>query len=253
MRRLALIAAAALSLAACSDNSTSPDSTNLSFVDAGAFGTALTTIGGYDAATYQDRLINALPDELKLTSDQQARIKSLIEAFQQATRADREALSAILREAHAAVEAHKTRAEVEAILRKGLEIRQRLAAAEAKLKSDIDAVLTPEQRAWIAAHSPRGCRADQFPPLTDAQKAQIHALEIAFRDANKADLDFVKATLEEAQAAIRAGKSRDEVQQILAKAVPAMQRLEAARKALRDKILAVLTPEQKASGCFPLG
>ena len=253
MRRLALITVAVLSLAACSDSPTSPDTLDLSLVDAGAFGTALTTIGGYDAETYQNRLTNALPDEIKLTSGQQAQIKSLIQAFEQSTRADRDALMAILRDAHAAVRAHKSRAEVEAILNQGAEIRTRLSLAEAKLKADIDAVLTPEQRAWIAAHSPRACRAERFPPLSDAQKNEIRALETAFAQNNSTDLALVKATLEEARSAVRAGKSPQEIQQILAKALPALLRLESARKNLRDQIIAVLTPEQKASGCFPLG
>jgi Spy/CpxP family protein refolding chaperone len=253
MRRLAWISVAALSLAACSNDTTSPTTSDLSLLEAGAFGTALTTAGGYDADVYQDRLVNGLPDELKLTDDQRAQIRSLITAFQQATKSDREALIAILREARQAIEANKPRREVEAILARGLAIRLRLAAAEAKLKADIDAVLTPEQRAWIEAHSPRGCRADQFLPLTDAQKAQIHALEVAFQTENRTDLDAVKAVLDEAAAAIKAGKSREEVAAILEKAKAPMQRLETARKALRDKILAVLTPEQKASGCLPLG
>jgi Spy/CpxP family protein refolding chaperone len=252
MRRVALMAGAILSMAACSD-STSPGGPDLTLLEAGAYGTALTSTGGYDAGVYQDRLGNALPDELKLTSEQQAKIKALVEAFIQSTRADREALGAILREAHQAAQAGKTRAEVEAILAEGAGIRRRLAAAEAKLKSDIDAVLTAEQRAWIAAHSPRACRADQFPPLTDAQKAQIRAFETAFRENNKADLELVKATLAEAQAAIAAGKSREEVAQILMRAAPAMIRLELARKALHQQIVGVLTPEQKASGCLPLG
>jgi Spy/CpxP family protein refolding chaperone len=89
--------------------------------------------------------------------------------------------------------------------------------------------------------------------LTDAQKAQIKSLETAFQTANKADLDAVKAVIDEAQAAIKAGKSRDEVAAILQKAIAPMTRLAAARKTLRDQILNVLTPEQKASGCFPLG
>ena len=253
MRRITLIAVAVLSLAACSGETTSPDSPDITLLEAGAFGTALTTLGGYDADIYQNRLGNALPDELKLTSDQQAKIKSLVEAFVQSTRADREAFVAILREARQAMEAKKPRAEVEAILAKGAAIRQRLGAAEAKLKADIDAVLTPEQRAWIAAHSPRGCRADKFPPLSEAQKAQIRALEIAFQQSNKADLDLVRATFEEAHAAVLAGKSKEDVAKILAKAGPAIVRLEAARKSLRDQILNILTPEQKASGCLPLG
>jgi Spy/CpxP family protein refolding chaperone len=252
MRRTALIAAAVLSLAACSD-ATSPSGPDLTLLEAGAYGTALTSLGGYDADLYQNRLANALPDELKLTAEQQAKIKALVEAFVQATRADREALGAILREARQAAQAGKSRTEIEAILAKGADIRRRLSAAEAKLKADIDAVLTAEQRAWIAAHSPRTCRADRFPPLTDAQKAQIRALEMTFQQNNKADLDLVRATFEEAHAAIQAGKSREEVAQIIAKAAPAIIRLETARQGLRQQILAVLTPEQKASGCLPLG
>ena len=252
MRRTVLIAIAALSVA-CSGDSTSPGTTDLSLLEAGAFGTALTSTGGYDAGIYQDRLINALPDEIKLTDEQRAKIRALVEAFQQATKADREALGAILREAQQAIAAGKTRSEVGAILAKGNDIRRRLAAAEAKLKADIDAVLTPEQRAWILAHSPKACRADRFPPLTDAQKAQIRALEAAFQQQNSADLALVKSVIEEAHAAVRAGKSREEVAQILQKAAAAVQRLEAARRVLRDNILAVLTPEQKASGCLPLG
>ncbi|HEX6574764.1 MAG TPA: Spy/CpxP family protein refolding chaperone [Gemmatimonadaceae bacterium] len=253
MRRFSLVAAAAISLAACSSDSTMPLPVDVALNDAGAFGTALTTVGGYDADTYQDRLINALPDEIKLTADQQARIRELIEAFRESTRADREALTAILKEARAAAEAQKTRAEVESILRKGADIRQRLAAAEAKLKADIDGVLTAQQKAWIAGHMPRACHPDYFAPLTDAQKAQIHALEVAFRDNNRADLDLVKSTFEEAQAAFKAGKTQDEIASILAKAAPAILRLESARRTLREQILAVLTPEQKASGCLPLG
>jgi Spy/CpxP family protein refolding chaperone len=252
MRRIALLAAV-LSLAACSGDTTSPGAPDVTLLEAGAFGTALTSMGGYDAEVYQDRLFNALPDELKLTSEQQAKIKALVETFRQSTRADREALVAILREARQAIEAHKTRAEVEAILAKGADIRRRLREAEAKLKSDIDAVLTAEQRAWIAAHSPRACRADRFPALTDAQKAQIRSLETAFRQNNQADIELVRATFEEARAAFEAGKSQEQIALILAKATPAIIRLEAARKALREQILGVLTPEQKASGCLPLG
>ena len=252
MRRTAIIAALTLALAACSD-STSPTGPDLTLLEAGAFGTALTSMGGYDGDIYQDRLANGLPDEIRLTSDQQARIRSLVEAFVQSTKADREALQGILREAHQAIEAKKPRSEVEAILAKGAEIRRRLATAETKLKADIDAVLTPEQRAWLAAHAPHGCRAEKFPPLSDAQKAQIRALESAFRENNKSDLELVRTTLEQVQAAIKAGKSQNEIAQILAKAAPAFVRLQAARETLRNQLLGVLTPEQKASGCLPLG
>ena len=254
MRRLAWIASAAFALVACSGDPTSPgNNDDLTVLQAGAFGTTLTATGGYDADVYQDRLINGLPDNLRLTDDQKARIKSLVEAFQQATKADREALGAILRQARQAIEGKKSRSEVQAILATGAPIKDRLVATEAKLKSDIDAVLTAEQRAWIQAHLPRLCRADQFPPLTDAQKAQIHALEVAFQTANKADLDAVKAILDEAAQALKAGASESELGAILFKAAAPLQRLTAARFELRLRIMAVLTPEQRASGCLPLG
>lgn len=253
MRKTIAITLVALAAAACSGDTTAPSNTDLATLDAGAFGTALTIAGGYDAETYQNRLANALPDELALSDEQKAAIKSLVEAFVQSTKADREALTVILREAHDAARAGKSREEVNAILATGAPIRERLSAAEAKLKSDIDAVLTPDQRAWIASHTPTACRANQFPPLTDSQKAQIKTLEAAFQAAHQADLDAVKSILADAQAAIRAGKSRDEVAAILAKAVAPLQRLATARAELRTQILAVLTPEQKASGCLPLG
>lgn len=251
MRRIICLTIAALSLAACSRESTGPQSDLLA--EAGVFGGALTVAGGYEAGLYNDRLLNALPDELKLTAEQQAKIRALVQAFEATTKSDRDALAAILREARQAAGAGKSRAEITAILGRGADIRSRLMAAESKLKSDIDAVLTAEQRAWIASHSPRSCRPDQFPALTDAQKNQIRALEAAFRATNSADLETVKSVLEEVKAAIQAGKSRAEVATIFQKAAPATARLATARRLLRDQILAVLTPAQRASGCLPLG
>ena len=142
MRRIALISIAALALAACSNDSTSPRTVDLNLAEAGAFGTAMTLAGGYDAGMYNDRLINGLPDDIKLTDEQRAKIRTLIQAFEASTRADREALGAILREDRQAVEAKKSPAEIEAILRKGADLRKRLSDAEAKLKNDIGAVLT---------------------------------------------------------------------------------------------------------------
>ena len=251
MRRIAFItlAAAAVALVACStENSTAPNTTDLT-TDAGAFGTALTVAGGYEPELYQDRLTNGLPDSIKLTSDQQAKIKALIDAYNSATRADHDALAALLGKARDLGKNRTTGADsVAKLLAKGAEITARLAAAQAKLKADIDAVLTPEQRAWLASHEPRNCKPGKFPPLSDAQKAQIKALELAFQTNNKADLDAVKAALDSAK-----GKTKAEREAILAAVKPAQARLEAARKALKEAIKAVLTPEQKSSGCDPLG
>jgi Spy/CpxP family protein refolding chaperone len=253
MRRIALIAIASMAFAACSTDTTSP--ADQSIIDEYLLGSsvALTSAGGYDANIYQQRLLNALPDDLALTPDQQAKIKALVTAFEAANKADRDALNAILREAKDAIIAHKSREEVKAILDRGNAIRARLAAAEAALRAAIEAILTPEQKAWLDAHKPARCDPSKFPPLTDAQKAQIRSLEQAFQAANKADLDAVKAVLEQARAAAQAGKSKAEVEAIIATAKPAMDRLNAARAALKSQIQAILTPEQKASGCFPLG
>ena len=255
MRRIALISLAAVSLAACSTETTAPAASDeqVNEFAASAFGNALTSAGGYDADLYQARLFNALPDEIKLTDEQRAKIKTLVEAFQVATRADRDALNRILRQAMEAVRAGKSRAEVIAILDKGLVIANRLRAAEVTLKTQIEGILTAEQRAWLAAHTPQRCDPSKFVPLTDAQKAQMRALEAAFQEANKADLAAVKAAFEQVRAGLAAGKTREELKSILDSVLPAIQRLEAARKALHQQLEAVLTPEQKASRCLPLG
>jgi Spy/CpxP family protein refolding chaperone len=248
MRRIVFITLAAAGLAACSIETTTPNPSDLS-VDAGAFGTALTIAGGYEPELYQDRLTNGLPDSLKLTADQEAQIKALITAFNAATKADHDAIEAILKQARELGKGRTNGADSAAkILLKGSEIMKRLAAAQAKLKADIGAVLTPEQRAWLAAHEPKNCRPEKFPALSDAQKAQIKALEDAFQTNNKADLDAVKAALDSAR-----GKTGAERDAILSSVKAAQTRLEAARKTLKEAIKGVLTPEQKSSGCDPLG
>jgi len=251
MRRIALFTLAAISLAACSRETTGPTDFSDLAIEAGAFGTAFTAAGGYEAGIYESRLSNGLPDELKLSSEQKEKIKALVKAFEEATRADRQALRAILNEAREAGKG--SREEVKKILAKGEPFRARLAAAEAKLKADIDAVLTPEQRAWIAAHAPKRCDPAKFPPLTETQKEQIRALESAFELAHKADLDAVKAAFDQVKDALKTGKSRAEIAKIFESVKPALERLASERMKLRDGIAAILTPEQKASGCLPLG
>lgn len=257
MRRIAFIAIAAAALAACSNETTAPASNagtdEVTSFSIGATGTALTSVGAYDADLYQLRLTNGLPDDLKLTADQQARIKALIDAFQTATKADREALSAIIKQAEQARKANKSKAEVQAILDQGIPIRGRLSLAELDLKAHIDAVLTQAQRDWLAAHAPKRCDPSKFLPLTDAQKAQMKAFEQEFETANKADLETAKTGLKAMYDAIEAGKSKAEVQAILDSIKPTLERLATARQALRARLESVLTKDQKASGCLPLG
>lgn len=254
MRRIGLLMFAAAALAACSSQeTTSPSTVDDSLLDAGAYGTALTEVGGYDAEIYETRVANGLPEEIRLSDDQKAEIKALVKAFQESTKADRKALAEIIRRARSASKGGQSAEHVKAIMDEGAEIRARLAAAEAKLKSDIHAILTQEQRDWIASHSPKRCDPAKFPALTDAQKADIHALEAAFAAAHKADIEAVKAAFEAARAAGRASKSKEEVAKFLESVRPAIERLATARAKLRNDIIAVLTAEQRASGCLPLG
>ena len=82
--------------------------------------------------------------------------------------------------------------------------------------------------------------------LTAEQKAAIAALHDAFMKANAADIAALQAIEQEAKAAVKAGKSRDEVRAILANAAPIRERLDAAFKKLQADIWAVYTPEQRA-------
>ncbi len=251
MRRPILSCIAAVAIAACSADATAPDA-DLA-LDAGLFGTALTQTGAYDARLYQDRLFNALPDEIALSADQRAKIRAFVDEFIESTKLDREALVDILQEAREAARAGKSRAEIRQILEKGSALGERLHDAEKELVANIRSVLTPQQKAWLASHRPERCDASKFPPLTDAQKAQIQMIEQSFRENNKADLDAIRGIMEEVREAILSGNPREEITAILARGVTIARRLAEARKDLREDILAVLTPGQRASRCLPLG
>jgi Spy/CpxP family protein refolding chaperone len=185
-----------------------------------------------------------LPDALKLTAEQKAAIAALHDAFMKANAADIAALQAIEQEAKAAVKAGKSREEVKAILANAAPIRERLDAAFRKLQADIWAVYTPEQRAWIEAHRAKGCGRATL-QLTDDQVKQIRDLEQQFYATVKPDLELIRSIVAEAKQARAAGKSRDEVAAILAKAAAPQQRVSDAEKKLNAAILALLTPEQR--------
>jgi hypothetical protein len=52
---------------------------------------------------------------------------------------------------------------------------------------------------------------------------------------------------------VNTGQSTADIQKILDAIKPAIDRLVTNRKTLKDQLQAVLTAEQKASGCLPLG
>lgn len=82
--------------------------------------------------------------------------------------------------------------------------------------------------------------------LTDAQKAQIDALRAAFQTANAANHAALKAIFDEAKAARDAGKTRAEVRAILDRGKPMADQMRAAVQALHTAIQAVLTDAQRA-------
>ena len=100
-----------------------------------------------------------------------------------------------------------------------------------------------------------GSRADDKRPgaafpdslkLTTAQLTQIRALRDAFYTNNKTDLDALHAIHAQAEAARKAGKTRDEVRAILATGKTIVDRLQPKFEALRVSSAAVLTSLQKA-------
>ena len=254
MRRIVLVSLVAAAVVACSSDTTAPTNTDLiADFETASYGTVFTVAGGYDEDLYQLRLGNGLPDELKLTPEQEEKIGALVKAFKEANKADQDALRAIIREARQAKEDGKSDAEIKAILDKGTPIAAKLAAAAANLKTDIDAILTAEQRAWLASHEPKNCNKNRFPPLTDEQKTKIKEFEAAFKETSKADLRTVMTALKEIKNAALAGGSAADIQKILDGIKPVIDRLTAGRKTLKEQIESVLTAEQKASGCLPLG
>jgi Spy/CpxP family protein refolding chaperone len=244
MRKLTFALLLLFGLSACNEDAAAPET-----FDPNAFAEA--TDLAFDASFAGDPmarsipLIMRLPDHLRLTSDQEATIKDLLHQFVATTRTDREALAAIMKEARDARLAGKSLEEIRAILQQGEPIRQRLVTAQEKLRTDLFAVLSADQKAWIESWQPPRCEVQ----LTDAQKNEIAALNAAFQENNRADLETVRAALEAARAAHRAGASRSEIDAILQSARPAMLRIHTAQMRLFADIAGMLTPEQLASPC----
>ena len=250
MKRFACLIALA-ALAACSTDSTAPatteplDDTTIDLVQqfdaTGAAAVDRAGIGGSE-----------LPENLKLTAEQKARIQALHEAFQADNAASLAALKTIEHELRAALTARKDRAAIAAILAKAMPIVARLSAALASLQRDIWNVYTAEQQAWISSKG-RGesaCRPDVVNQLSAAQVAQIRELRSAFGESVQGYFETIKQVHEEARAAAQAGATRAQVSAILARAESTLEALRTAERRLAEAILGVLTPEQKANACL---
>lgn len=244
MRKIGMLVLTAALVAGC-DTPTTPTEIEADLAVMAEVSASVATAGPRETG-----MLGRLPDDLKLTAEQQAQIRALIEAFEAATKADREVLAALMQQLREIGRDRNAREEIQRIRNEAEPILEGLRTAEANLKAGIDAVLTAEQKAWLDANRPerRDCR--NAPRLTDAQREPIRALVASFEDANKSDLQLVIKVHHRAAEARRAGKSREEVAAILAEARAALERLAAARNQLREDIRAVLTPEQRESGCY---
>jgi len=81
-----------------------------------------------------------------LTAEQRDQIAALIAAYEEANRADIEAVREAIEAAHAAQRAGASRAEIHAILEAARPAMERLRAARAELQSEIRGLLSDEQR-----------------------------------------------------------------------------------------------------------
>lgn len=99
-----------------------------------------------------------LPDNLKLTDAQRSQIKGLVASYRAAHRDDLQALATAMKEVRAARNTGQTpeqrRSAFAQTAARTAPVRQRLAAANKQLSADIQQVLTPDQRAWLASHHP---------------------------------------------------------------------------------------------------
>jgi chromosome segregation ATPase len=99
-----------------------------------------------------------------------------------------------------------------------------------------------------------GCDRKAAPALTEDQKGKIKALQTEFEAAHKADLDAVKAARAKAKSEREAGASKDSAKAGMESVRPQMERLQAARQEMQTKVDAILTAEQRATGCYgPMG
>lgn len=252
MRSTTLVMIAALVLGACGEDRSDPAGLDQLDTFTADFSSVAYGIDGVvpGAALHELWRLERLPEPIKLTAEQEATITKLLDDYQKAHEADLKELTKLLDDARKAIQAGKTRAEVAAILQQARAVQLRLREATAKLKTDIDAVLTTEQQAWLASGSPARCYPTIVAPLSAEQRTTIKALNAAFVAATEADRAVARAALDAAAKARQQGKSREEIRAILEPARDEMQRLQEAASQLRADIWAVLTPAQRDSGCF---
>ena len=97
-----------------------------------------------------------LPENLKLTDAQRTQIKTLMASFRTAHRDDLSTMGAAAKQAFAARKAGVNLSvdQRRAMFAQTAPVRQRLTAANKQLRSQIEEVLTSDQKTWLAQHRP---------------------------------------------------------------------------------------------------
>lgn len=188
--------------------------------------------------------------QLNLTEEQKAQIKAIHEADRQANQALHASLKAKMAEFRQLKQANDPKADAVKTELKAL--REQASAARQATHQKVLAVLTPEQQAQVQQHRGEarafaaGHRAGEFAGklnLTDDQKAQIRAIREASRQQNQALFTSFRAKMTEFR---QLKKANDPKADAVKAELQAMKpQVKAARTAARDKMLSVLTPEQR--------
>jgi len=165
MRRIAIAGLVLIAAVACS-KSTAPvqadvsqlqldavNPTNLTFTATNGFPTEPFHVAVGPTTSNVEAARAAFPDSLKLTTSQLSAIAALRTTFETANKADLLALNAIHEQATAAKKAGKSAADIIALLNLAKPILTRLTARLDALRTAIEALLTPAQKAWIVAHA----------------------------------------------------------------------------------------------------
>lgn len=158
--RMVVLALVASSVAACANDVTSPrlqpsPETGVAVGDSvgrGPWGFGRRGMG-FGPMMFASR---RLPDNLKLTDAQRTQMKALMTSFRAAHKDDLNATSAAMKQAFA-VRKSGTRLTPDqrtALFAQTAPARQRLMAADKELRAQVEQILTPDQKSWLASHRP---------------------------------------------------------------------------------------------------
>jgi len=161
--RMMLLVLVAATVAACANEVTAPTMSpspenSLATLGGDTAGRGMWGFGrhGYGMMGGGFFFARRLPSNLQLSDAQRTQIKSLMTAYRTAHQDDLRSIGAVVNQAHAA---HVAGQSVSADLRRAMfaqtaPARQRLMSANKQLAGDIQKVLTPEQKSWLATHHP---------------------------------------------------------------------------------------------------